>query len=262
MPGIDRSATVLAVSFVAALFAWVPVAVLAGDDARGGGSPPWSYAGADGPAFWGSLAPAYAACSTGRRQSPIDISRARRSDAPPPVFDYRPSPLRIVNTGHTVQVNYAPGSRLILAGEVYGLLQFHFHAPAEHALAGMRAAMEVHFVHRSASGALAVVGAPMRVGRRNEALAPVFDNMPSSTGRAVPVAGASVDAAAVLPRDGAYFLYSGSLTTPPCSEGVRWLVLADAIEASGEQVAAFRRVTGPNARPLQALNGRLPTASR
>ena len=263
MPSFGRSAAGFAVAAVAAaLFAWLPAAAVAGEDARGPGSPPWSYAGTGGPAFWGALAPAWAACSTGRSQSPIDISAARRADAPAPVFDYRPSPLRIVNTGHTVQVNYAPGSRLVLAGEVYALVQFHFHAPAEHALAGVRAAMEAHFVHRSASGALAVVGAPMRVGRRNEALAAVFDNMPSAPGPAVRVSGATVDASMVLPRAGAYFRYEGSLTTPPCSEGVRWLVLAGAIEASGDQVAAFRRVTGPNARPLQALNGRLPIAPR
>ena len=150
-----------------------------------------------------------------------------------------------------------------IAGKVYELLQFHFHAPAEHAFAGMRAAMEVHFVHRSASGALAVAGLTMRVGGRNEALAAVFANMPAEAGPAVGIAGATVDASAVLPRRaGASFQYGGSLTTPPCSEGVRWIVLAEPIEASAEQVAAFRRIVGPNARPLQALRGRLPKLSR
>ena len=242
----------------AALFACLPGGGLAAGEAGKGGPPTWSYTGSTGPMFWGSLSPDHATCATGRMQSPIEITDAVPGGAPAPVFDYRSTPLTIVNTGYTVQVNYAAGSTLTVAGRDYELLQFHFHTPAEHVLAGMRSAMEVHFVHRSASGALAVVGVMMRVGRRNEALAVMFANLPTEAGQSVAVAGATVDASAVLPRrPGPFFQYEGSLTTPPCSEGVLWIVPAETIEASAEQVAAFRRILGPNARPLQAPNGRL-----
>ena len=271
MPGVGRIAAIVAVAAVAALWTWLPDGGSAsGETGTGGGreqganggSVPWSYIGMRGPAFWGSLSPAYAPCAAGRMQSPIDVGDGFPARARAPVFDYRPSPLTIVNNGHTVQVDYATGSTLTVAGEVYELFQFHFHTPAEHEVAGARASMEVHFVHRSASGVLAVVGVMIEVGRHNEALAVVFDNMPAEPGPAVAVAGETVDASAMLPpQSRAFSHYRGSLTTPPCSEGVRWFVLATAVEASEAQVAAFRRISGPNARPLQGLNNRLLIAS-
>ena len=226
------------------------------------GSAAWSYTGSKGPENWGSLSPDYAVCSDGRMQSPIDIVDAFPAKGSNLNFDYKPSPLRIVNNGHTVQVNYGSGSVLTVAGKPFKLLQFHFHAPSEHAIAGSRAPMEVHFVHGDADGSLAVVGVMMQAGGQNDPLASVFANMPEEAGPEVEIADTTIDASAMLPSEaGAYFHYKGSLTTPPCSQGVHWFVMANAIEVSTEQIGGFERVSGPNARPLQGLNDRLLIAS-
>ena len=226
------------------------------------GSAAWSYTGSTGPEHWGSLSPDYAACSDGRMQSPIDIVDAFPAKGSNLNFDYKPSPLRIVNNGHTVQVNYGSGSNLTVAGKPFKLLQFHFHAPSEHAIAGSRAPMEVHFVHGDADGSLAVVGVMMQAGRRNEPLAPVFANMPDEAGPEVEIADTTIDASAMLPSGStAYSHYKGSLTTPPCSQGVNWFLLANSIEVSTEQIGRFEGISAPNARPLQGLNDRLLIAS-
>ena len=218
----------------------------------------WGYTGAKGPDNWGSLSPDYATCAIGRMQSPIDITGAFPVNGPALKFDYKPSPLKILNSGHTLQVNYAPGSTLTVAGEIYELLQFHFHVPSEHAFDGLRTAMEAHFVHKNPAGVLAVIGVMMETGAQNHALAAVFDNVPTEAGVEVDVAGTTVDASAILPTaTTGYFHYKGSLTTPPCSEGVHWFIFPDAIEASAEQVANFERMFGHNARPLQKRNDRL-----
>ena len=146
----------------------------------------------------------------------------------------------------------------LTAGEVFELLQFHFHAPAEHTIAGKHAAMEAHFVHRNSAGKLAVVGVMMRSGAHNQPLASVFANMPTGIAPKTQFADARIDASAVVPSERrAYFHYKGSLTTPPCSEGVQWFVLADAIEVSPVQIRTFERILGSNSRPLQRLNDRL-----
>lgn len=222
----------------------------------------WGYTGDEGPDNWGSLEPDYATCAIGRMQSPIDITGAFPVRGPALKFDYKPCPLKILNTRHTIQVNYAPGSTLTVEGEIYELLQFHFHVPSEHVFDGSPAAMEAHFVHKNPAGVLAVVGVMMETGTQNHALAAVFENVPTEAGTEVDVAGVTVDASAVLPAETAgYFHYKGSLTTPPCSEGVRWFILPDAIEVSAEQVADFERTFGRNARPLQKRNDRLLIAS-
>ncbi len=217
----------------------------------------WSYAGADGPEHWGTLSPDFAACAAGRMQSPIDLTGAVNATPPALTFAYKPSPLTIVNNGHTIQVDYAPGSTLSVDGEAFELLQFHFHAPSEHSVDGARAPMEVHLVHKSAAGTLAVIGVLMDAGAANAVLAPVWEHMPHEPGRA-DVADATIDAAALLPPDTErYFRYKGSLTTPPCSEGVRWFVMTERISLVEASIAAFEDTAGPNARPIQALNERL-----
>ena len=227
------------------------------------GSAAWSYSGSAGPEYWGSLSPDFAVCSDGRMQSPIDIVDAFPAKGSDLIFDYKPSPLKIVNNGHTVQVNYGPGSGLTVAGKPFQLLQFHFHAPSEHAIAGSRAPMEVHFVHGDADGSLAVVGVMMQAGGQNDPLASVFANMPEEAGPEAEIAETTIDASAMLPSEaGAYSHYKGSLTTPPCSEGVNWFVMANAIEVSTEQIAKFEGISAPNSRPLQGLNDRLLIASR
>ena len=195
-------------------------------------------------------------------QSPIDITDAFPIKGPALKFDYKPSSLKILNSGHTLQVNYAPGSTLTAAGEIYELLQFHFHVPSEHAFNGLHMAMEAHFVHKNPAGVLAVVGVMMEVGTQNHALDAVFDNVPTEAGIEVDVAGTTVDASAILPTATTdYFYYKGSLTTPPCSEGVHWFIFPDAIEVSAEQVTNFERMFGHNARPLQKRNDRLLVVS-
>ena len=258
-------AAALAAGTVAILSIGPGSAAYGEDRPKGGGhSGParWSYSGPGGPGNWGSLSPRYRTCSSGRMQSPIDLADAFPAKGPALRFDYKATPLKVINTGHTVQVNGTPGSTLTVAGDVYDLLQFHFHAPSEHAIAGTRAPMEAHFVHRNAAGTLTVVGVTIREGGHNPALAPIIAATPPEAGSSAAAAGATIDPSALLPPGaGAYFHYSGSLTTPPCSEGVRWFVLAKPVLASRDQIAAFGRVFGPNARPLQGLHGRLLVAS-
>jgi carbonic anhydrase len=233
-----------------------------GDDHGGGhgDAPHWSYAGTDGPAHWGDLAPAFAACKAGRMQSPIDISAAATGlsvGAPHHEIHYQASPLKILHNGHTVQLNQAPGSTMTIAGGKYDLLQFHFHAPSEHTVEGKSFPMEIHFVHANSHGELAVIGVMVEEGAANAALAEAWAHLPAHQSAEEMVAGISVDAAAILPPDGRYHHYKGSLTTPPCSENVRWFVLAEPISMSAAQIAKFEAAAAPNARPVQPLNARL-----
>lgn len=216
----------------------------------------WSYGSEQGPENWADLSDAFAACANGRRQSPIDITGTVSGGGGAAAFDYGDMALDIVNKGHTVQVNAEPGHTAILAGGPYRLLQFHFHSPSEHKVDGRSAAMEAHFVHRNDDGGLAVVGVLIEAGAQNEALGMIKRHMPAGTG-AVKVAGATINGADLLPASSAFTTYSGSLTTPPCSEGVRWFVMKEPVTASPEQIAAMQAVMPVNARPVQALNGRL-----
>jgi carbonic anhydrase len=215
----------------------------------------WSYEGETGPARWGDLDQAYAQCATGVRQSPLDLVGARGEDLANVVFDYHPSALSVVNNGHTVQADYAAGSSITLEGKRYDLAQFHVHAPSEHRVAGRSFPAEVHLVHKSSDGALAVVGLLVESGAENAALAPYFANLPATAGPARQT-GAQVDAGALLPSNRCTYRYVGSLTTPPCSEGVSWCVLSTPIQASASQIASFTRILNGNNRPVQPLGTR------
>ena len=219
------------------------------------GGPHWGYEGAHGPDHWGSLDPGFAACGNGREQSPIDLTGAEQRALSEIGFEYAPSPISILNDGHTIQVNYAPGSGIVLDGMRYGLVQFHFHHRSEHTVDGGDFPLELHLVHADADGALAVVGVFLEEGAANEALAPVWRQLPAEAGRAARVAG-TVDANALLPERRTTWRYPGSLTTPPCSEGVFWLVMTEPVTASREQIEAFRALIPINNRPVQPLNGR------
>lgn len=216
----------------------------------------WGYEGADGPDHWAALSPEYRACRAGTEQTPIDLAAGIPAQTGRIGFAYHPQPLQVVNNGHTIQVNVAPGSLMVIGETGYELLQFHFHHPAEHLLAGKAAAMECHFVHRSPAGALAVAGVFLEPGRVNAALVPIWKAMPAAAGPVQAVAGVTVDPAALLPRDRTYFRYMGSLTTPPCSEGVLWTVFRDPVALSPEQVRAFATLFPMNARPAQPLGRR------
>ncbi len=215
----------------------------------------WGYEGAEGPEHWGSLDPGFAACSDGREQSPIDLTGAEPGALSEIAFDYAPSPISILNNGHTIQVDYQPGSAIVLDGTRYGLVQFHFHHRSEHTVDGADFPLEMHLVHASADGALAVVGVFLEEGEANEALAPVWRGLPAEPGPAAIIEG-SLDANALLPERRTTWRYAGSLTTPPCTEGVSWLVMTDPVTASSEQIEAFRTLFPVNNRPVQPLNGR------
>lgn len=216
----------------------------------------WTYEGEEGPEYWGELDPAYATCSGGTEQSPIDVSGPAEADIANIEFDYQVvSPLHIVNNGHTEQVVIPDGSGIRLDGKQYPLKQFHFHAPSEHTVDGVAEAMELHLVHITEAGEIAVVGVLLAEGEENAALKSVFEAMPAMAGPQQEVTG-SVDLNALLPAQLTTYRYMGSLTTPPCSEGVNWLLMTDRSSVSTAQVEAFRKVFGQDARPVQPLNDR------
>lgn len=217
----------------------------------------FSYEGESGPTHWGEAAPPWGLCESGSRQTPVDVPT---TVMPGPyaglAFAYQPSPLSVLNNGHTIQANYEAGSKITLDSTDYALLQLHLHAHSEHTLAGVSYPLELHLVHKSAAGALAVVGLMIQAGPENAALAPLLANMPAVEGPAASIAATTIDAAGLLPLDRSAFRYDGSLTTPPCSEGVKWIVMARPITASTDQIAAFTTLYADNFRPLQDLGGR------
>lgn len=222
--------------------------------------PHWSYAGKTDAAHWAELDHANAACKLSKEQSPINIEEKTARHAPLAAlgFDYRAGPAEVINNGHTVQVNLAPGSSLTTGDGAASLLQFHFHTPSEEKVNGTSYPMVAHFVHKSADGKLSVVAVLFKEGKENLTLAPLFAGLPAE---GKPLALASFDPAAVLPAGHAYYKFTGSLTTPPCSDGVRWQVLKQPVELSKGQIAAFRSVYPMNARPVQPLNGRVVEVS-
>ena len=210
----------------------------------------WGYSGDEGPANWGALSPDYALCADGSAQSPIDIRGASEVGLVDIDFQYGESANNIFNNGHTIQVNIDAGSHIIYNGIRYELLQFHFHAPSEHTIAGEAAPMEIHFVHQDPrSGNLAVVGVLLVEGEdENSAYASVIDNLPADAGEPN-AAGEPLALAKLLPEQRGYYTYQGSLTTPPCSEIVRWLLLDAPVALSAEQIAAYTAIYAGNARP-------------
>lgn len=218
-------------------------------------APHWSYEGETGAAHWGELQADFKVCSLGLEQTPIDLAGGMRGDAASVALDYKPLPLRILNNGHTIQVNTDAGCSCSIGGTKFDLLQFHFHHPSEHLLSGKPFDLECHFVHKSSEGALAVVGVFIRPGAKNNALQPIFDAMPAAAGPEIKP-GIVIDPAALLPKSGGYFRYMGSLTTPPCSEGLTWTVYKEPIEASPEQIKKFASLFSNNARPVQNRNRR------
>ncbi|HTV58852.1 MAG TPA: carbonic anhydrase family protein [Verrucomicrobiae bacterium] len=218
--------------------------------------PHWSYTGEWGPDRWGDLEPAYATCKTGKRQSPIDIENAKPAALPPIRFEYQVSPLRIINNGHTIQVNYEPGSTMTVGGKQYSLLQFHFHHPSEEKIGGKQYDLVAHLVHKDAEGHLAVVAILFESGQPNPFLDLLWKNVPKEIDKEVVRKKINLNAADLLPADRDYYTFAGSLTTPPCSEGVTWYVLKNPVELSPAEIATFAKWYPDNARPIQPTNGR------
>ncbi len=216
----------------------------------------WSYEGADGPARWGDLDPANRSCSLGGEQSPLDIRDTIRARLPSFQLAWGNRADTIVNNGHTVQLNFGDGSRLEYRGTSYRLLQVHFHCPSEHLIAGKSFPMEAHFVHAAPSGSLAVIGVLMEAGRPNAAFERIVGTMPQKEGPAIK-ADTAIDPHGLLPRNhNSYYRYSGSLTTPPCSETVDWLLLTSPVQVAQADIARFAALYPMNARPAQKPNRR------
>ena len=228
-------------------------------------APEWHYEGAEGPATWSTLSPKFAACGEGQHQSPIDITKPTgdamgtlRTTFPPAAlhFVHGEHVADGINNGHTIQINYPDADTLTLGGVAYQLAQFHFHSPSEHTVDGKYFPMEMHLVHKSSDDKLAVVGVFIVEGAHNKSFDPVWANLPAQKGVETHYPPIKVDADALLPTTRTSYRYDGSLTTPPCSEGVSWIVMRTPIELSSEQVAAFTRLIKDNNRPVQKLNGR------
>ncbi len=218
--------------------------------------PHWDYQGEAGPQSWARLAPEFAKCSTGMRQSPIDIHDGIKVQLDAVQFDYRPSGFRVIDNGHTVQVNPATGNSIEVLGRRYELVQFHFHRPSEERIDGRQFDMVAHLVHKDVDGRLAVVAVLLDRGSAQPLVQTVWNNLPLEKGEEV-AARTPLDPAALLPADRSYYTYMGSLTTPPCSEGVLWMVMKQPVTIAAEQIAIFARLYPMNARPIQQAAGRL-----
>jgi carbonic anhydrase len=217
----------------------------------------WDYGQQLGPVHWGDLKPEFAQCKAGHHQSPIDVEKPQKADLPSLVFDYHPSPLRIVDNGHTIMVDYAPGSVLRVGDAEYALKQFHFHRPSEESIHGKRYEMSVHLVHANAAGQLAVVAILLENGREQPLLRELWKQLPTEKDKEQEHADVQIDVAQLLPSDHGYYTFEGSLTTPPCSESVTWFVLKQPVSVSQEEIARFSKIYRDNARPVQALNDRV-----
>jgi carbonic anhydrase len=237
--------------------------ILFASPAAAHGGAHWTYSGKTGPAKWASLEKDFGSCSLGKTQSPIDIrdSAAKKEDLPAIDFDYKPAPLNIIDNGHTIQINYAPGSSITVGDKQYELVQFHFHKPSEEKLNGKNFDMVAHLVHKDADGNLAVVAVLLKKGSASPLVKTLWKNLPKQKGHEVAVDAVTINIADLLPSDRGYYTFAGSLTTPPCSENVTWFVLKHPSSISSDEIARFAKSYPMNARPVQPLNGREVKAS-
>ncbi|MBS0323936.1 MAG: carbonic anhydrase family protein [Proteobacteria bacterium] len=221
----------------------------------------WSYEGEGGPANWARLRPDYATCDSGKRQSPIDIRDTIRVDQEPLRFDYKPTRFSIVNNGHTIQIGVGEGNTVSVMGRTYELKQFHFHKPSEEKINGRGTDMVIHLVHQDDEGHLAVVAVLLEKGTDNPLIQTLWNNLPLEENQPLTPAPA-IDLTRLLPQERGYYSYMGSLTTPPCTEEVLWLVFKQPMQLSADQVSIFSRLYPRNARPVQPANDRLIKESR
>ena len=227
-------------------------------DAHGTGDVHWSYEGGNGPQSWAQLKPDFSLCASGKRQSPINIEESVTLQGPaePIMFSYAPSGASVLNNGHTIQVDVLGDNRIMVRGSEFKLVQFHFHHPSEERINFQGFAMVAHLVHRNAEGQLAVVAVLLEPGAANPMIDKVWTYMPLDTGDRVRMPTNALELAQLLPKDQRYYQFMGSLTTPPCSEGVLWMVLKQPVTVSREQLRLFAQLFPNNARPVQAVNGR------
>ncbi len=215
----------------------------------------WGYEGDNGPEHWGD---AFPVCGKGKKQSPLNIIGPFEKSKETLSVDYKEGPLKMLNNGHTIQVNVEPGSSLTIGKESFDLLQFHFHRPSEEQIDGKNASMVAHFVHKSKEGKLAVIGVMLNEGKDSAAIKTLWANLPPKEGEEFLPAKVTFNPASMLPKDMGFYNYEGSLTTPPCTEGVQFYILKSPVDISKQQLAKFPFKL--NARPVQSLNGRKITA--
>lgn len=220
----------------------------------------WSYEGESGPEFWGELDPSFKACKNGNQQSPINIefSKVKKSNQTMNIqLHYGPTLLSLVNNGHSIQANAESNrNKLVIEGRKYELAQFHFHSPSEHELNGQSYDMEMHLVHQDKNGNFAVLGLMIKEGKENKLLKPLWGRLPKEKTEEPIAINESVDLRVLVPSNHKLFYYKGSLTTPPCTEGVEWVVLTSPIEMSKEQIFTYKQIFPKSNRPVQPLNKR------
>lgn len=221
----------------------------------------WTYEGETGPERWGDLKPEFSACKAGHGQSPIDITGAVKADLPGIEAHYGDTTLRVINNGHAIQADYDKGSYAVIGGKRYDLLQFHFHGPSENTVEGKAFPLEGHLVHKSEDGKLAVIGVLYKEGKENKTIGAVWKNVPQEQGTEKAAKDEKINAQGIMPEAMAYYHFDGSLTTPPCTEGVSWNVLKTPVEISAKQIEEFRKYYKNSARPVQPLHGRVVNVS-
>jgi carbonic anhydrase len=223
----------------------------------------WGYQGEIGPEHWGKLSPAFRLCGEGLEQSPVDITETQPRRLPRLAFQYRSGSVHMVNDGLVIRLLYEPGSYVRVGSHRYELEHVDFHTPGEHTKNGFAPDMEIHLVHRDGAGNYAIVAIPVVAGRRhNSLLSRIWQHLPARPGQEYEDAYIGIKPVFLLPSKKDYYAYQGSLSNPPCSEGVSWFVMRHAIEVPAEYVERFRQVLGQNNRPTQPLNGRPVLSSR
>ena len=216
----------------------------------------WGYTGHSGPEHWADITPENSACN-GKNQSPVNITSTVSAKLPALTFSYKLPANEMLNNGHTVQVNFPQGNSLQIEDTDFFLNQLHFHAPSENQIDGQNYDMEVHFVHADSNGNLAVIAVMIEEGKQNSALDKAFEKLPMKSGRSLSISDL-VQPDQIMPVNHEYYRFNGSLTTPPCSEGVRWYVMKKPVTASKQQIEAFKQsIQGANNRPVQSLNARV-----
>lgn len=218
----------------------------------------WGYTGKQGPQFWGTLNPQYHLAKDGKQQSPIDIQTkdAIAESLPPLKFDYRKERVSAINNGHSIQHNEQPGSFLHVGDQAYALEQFHVHVPSEHTIDGKHADMEIHFVHKSSSGKATVVAVMVHADSKDPVDVPIYKELPKQVGESVVADQATRNPMDFIPKEHSYFRYMGSFTTPPCPEGIHWIMMKTPISITPAVLAEFKEILGGNNRPVQMLNDR------
>src|ERR1700722_5364824 len=229
----------------------------------------WEYEGARGADHWSELDPAYAACH-GKEQSPIDLEASERATLPALRFELKSGPLKyLVNNGYTIRVNYhdaaGTGNLLIVGNQTFQLTQFHFHHPSEEQIHGKAYDMVAHLMYQSRDGKVAAVAVLLKAGKANDTIQQIWEHMPETESRVLPdfshqeemIPGVEINPAGLLPGNVSYYTYMGSVTAPPCTEGVRWFVLKTPVDISPEQISAFGKLYPHDVRPIQPLNGRV-----